>query len=452
MELEYTPLYREARAIVDKGQTSAHNTWTARIHYGDGKYFDPLVVKAVNVHRNYHKSFSDIRTITVTMGYGDYARLIYPNRVGLEITLTKQALGENSSTVNMEGAAESEKYSASLLDGPVAPTTAQGTESNDREALNLINVVDVNFQLFDKAVEQIRTMMTGGIRRTTTVEKALRGAITEQALSAKVPQAVALTGIDMVEANNQDLKGQIVVKHGIYLIDLPDLMQKRYGVYSTGIGSYIQNKTWYIFPLYDTNAFSKRKKTLTILVVPKRKFTQVERTYRVDGDSTMLVIAGETGFKDDSGTNYVNTGNGVRFASAKGLMESPVTVSGNRAFADRGANTTEMIADHGINGINHAPVSAKQITDNPFTEYSFLASKNGGLFKGIWQHGDPALLFPGMCVKVVYVDGDDVKHIYGVLHGVDCVTHLIGSINSKRYSTNLTLTVFVNGQVIEIDA
>ena len=48
----------------------------------------PLIVKAINVHRDYRKSFADIRTITVTMGYGDYARLIYPNRVGLEVTIT----------------------------------------------------------------------------------------------------------------------------------------------------------------------------------------------------------------------------------------------------------------------------------------------------------------------------------------------------------------------------
>ncbi len=451
MELEYTPLFREARAIMDNGATTANITWTARIHYGEDKYCVPLIVKAINVHRDYRKSFADIRTITVTMGYGDYARLIYPNRVGLEVTLTKQDLVENSGTTDTDGRTQSEKYSASLLDGPTAPTTGQGAESNDREALNLTQLIDVHFQLFDKAAERIRVMLCGGIYRTVTMEAVLKTVLTKQALSAEVDQSVALTGIDMVSANNQDLKGQVVIPHGLKLIDLPDFLQKRFGVYSAGIGSYIQNNLWHIYPLYDTSEFTKRRKTLTILVVPRKKFQQIERSFRVDGDSTMIVVAGETGFKDDSGTNYVDSGNGVRFASAKNLMESPVTTSGNRAFVSRSANAAEFVADTGVNGVNNAAMSAKRITDNPFTEYSFLASKNGGVFKANWQNGDPALIEPGMCAKVVYVDGEEIKQIYGVVHAVDGGSHLLGGISAKRFSNQLTLTVFVNGQVISLD-
>lgn len=451
MEIEDTPLYDEAQDVLWNGSTTANLMWKVRIHYGDDQYLDPLYVIAVNHKRDYHKTFADIKTVSVTMGLGDYSRLIYPNRVGLEITLTQVPLVERSEEVDTENDSAAEKYSASLLDGPKAPTIAQGAETNDYESLNKTQMVDVHFQLFDKALEQIRTMLTGGTIRTNTVGNAIKHILTTQAKTAKVKDQVAVTGVDMIDPDNTDLKGQMVITHGTRLVDVPDFIQRRYGVYNAGIGSYIQNKTWYVYPLYDTTDFKKRQKTLTILILPKRKFNNVERTFKQTGDSLVVISTSDTGFKDDSGTNYLNGGNGVRFSNASSIMESSVTTANNKARLNRGKNNFELAAGEAVSGVNHADLSSNRITANPFVEFTKLAARNGGLFTANWQNSDISLLFPGMATKIVYADGEDVKTIYGILLFAEQVSHRLTGISSNRFVNQTSLHVFVNSQVTNID-
>lgn len=451
MEIDNTPLFTEALLVMNNGATTTNTSWSTRIHYGDGSYFDPQYTVAINIERNYRDAFSDIKTITVTMGLGDYARLIYPNRLKLEVTLIKTAYLEQGSEEDVEGPIESERYSAVLLDGPKAPTLGQGSESNDRDALNTIQLVDIHFQLFDKAQEQIRVMMTGGVFRSCTCQDVLAAVLTNRALSTDTSKEQTLLGVDMFEADNKDKKGQIVVTHGTKLIDLPDFLQTNYGVYNSGIGSYIQNRVWYLYPLYNTSTFNKRKKTVTILVLPKRKYNNIERTFLLRGDSLTILVTSDTSFKDDSGTNYINTGNGVRFADAATMMENGITVTGNKASYQRNRNNTEVITDEGMHGINHAVVSAKRITANPFTEYSWLAAKRGGLFKANWQNSEPSLITPGMCAKVVYFDGDEVKQVYGVFHVIKHVVHRIAGFGSDRFVMQSVMSLFVNDQLTLTD-
>lgn len=450
MEIESTPLFQEASRIMESGSTTANVSWKTRIHYGDGQVLDPIWTVAVNNHRDYRTAFADIKTITVTMGLGDYARLIYPNRVGLEITLTKLPYLEQGSEIDVDADIETERYSAVLLDGPRSATIGQGSESNDIEALNLSQIIDVNFQIFDKALEQVRVMLCGGIYRNCDVENVIKTVLTNQATKTKVPGQKSIVGVDMVPADNKDIKGQVVLTHGTKLIDAPDFVQRRVGVYNSGLGSYIQNLNWFIYPLYDTTDFQRRKKTVTVLVLPKRKYASIERTFSLTGDSLIILATGETAFKDDSGTNYVNTGNGIRFADANTIMADAAAVSGNKAIVVRNENNSEYVADEGVNGINHAALSSRRITANPFIELSHLAAKKGGLFKCNWQNSDSSLLIPGMAAKIIYADGEDVKQIYGILHVVFHTSHRSSGFGSDRFMNQSVLSFFVNGQVVPL--
>lgn len=435
---------------MESGRTTANTSWSALIHYGENKTLEPLFLTAVNLERDYRTSFADISTITVTMGLGDYARLIYPNRLGLEITLTQTDYLEKGSDIDPNGRIQSERFSAVLLDGPKSPTVGQGAESNDQMALNLSQIVDVHFQLFSKSVEQLRVMLTGGIYRGCTVEETIKTVLTRQALDAKLPAETALTGIDLIAADNKDKKGQIVITHGTRLIDVPDMLQKRIGVYSSGLGTYIQNKNWFVYPLYDTTDFKSRRKTIKIMVLPKRKYANIERTFQVNGDSLTILATGETSFKDDSGTNYVNSGNGIRFADASSIMQSPVSTNDNKVRIRRNDNNSELVADKNDAGVNFAALSSKRITDNPFFEYSHLAAKNGGMFQCHWENADPSLIIPGMAAKVIYQDGDDIKELYGIIHVVRLISSRANGFASNRFLNNVLLNVFVNGQITPI--
>ena len=451
MEIEYTPLYKEAMIVINNGATTANLGWTAIIHYGTDTY-TPQQVVSVNYIRDYVGSFTDEITCTVQLPLGVYSRLIYPNRLDLQITLTKLPLGETTNAVTPNDPIQSERYSALLIDGLRSPTVGQGTEVNDQNTLDLTQIIDVHFQLYDKALEQIRVMLSGGIYRSTNVQSAIMTLLSNQAMSAVVDGARTITGVDMVPADNTDEKGQIVITHGTKLIDVPDFIQARIGVYNSGIGNYIQNKFWYVYPLYDTTHFNTRVKTLTILILPKRKFSNIERTFRVNGNSLTILITGETGFKDDSGSNYVAHGNGVRFADASTLMDSSTSTSGNTTLIKRDANNSEMVSDTAVAGINHAPVSPNRITANPFVAFSQLALKKGGGFKCIWENSDSSLIVPGMAAKVIYSDNDGIETIYGIVHVVTSISHRASGFSNAKFTNQTALTLFMNTQVSPINS
>lgn len=444
MEIENTPLAQEARSIIASGQTQTNFGWRAIIHYGEQKTYAPLMVIAVAIRRDYVGAFTDEMTCTLLIPLGKYARQIYPNRGALQVSLFKLPITEAIANVNEDGGVESERYSATLIDQGPAVTQAQGTETNDEDALDMTDLLEVNFQLFNKSLEQLRMVTVGGIFRRTTVSSLLLAMLTKESQSIDVDDVRVIEGVDLVPASNDEVKEQLVVTHGTKLVDVADYLQKRIGIYSSGLGSYIQNKHWFIFPLYDTTQFEDRQNTLTIIVLPTRKFNAIERTYRQVGNSLTVLMTGETGFKDDSGTQYLNEGNGARFADASRLLENGATTAGNKTVMARGKNNSEFIADTRTDGLNNVPVPEQRITANPFAIYSKLNARNGGTFKGVWQNSEFSLIVPGMVTRVLYSDEGEVVELFGVVHFVDHLSHKEGDFGSKKFSNQSVVTVFVN--------
>ena len=451
MEIEFTPLWNEAQSIIASGATTANVTWQALIHYGDNLTYTPVAVIAINTKRDYIDNYGDLTTLTLSMPLGDYGRLIYPNRRGLQISMTKVQLLEGADQPDSSVAPESERYSAVLIDKDRSPTIGQGQEVNDIDTMNLTSIIDVHFQIYDKAVEQLRVMDVGGVYRSATLGDVLKTLLTNAVKSPKVTSERAIVGVDLVPLDNTDTQDQVVITHGTRLYDVPGMLQQRRGLYNSGVGSYLQNKNWFIYPLYDTTEFNQRTKTLTLMVLPKRKFSDIERTFEVSGNSTTVLVTGETGFKDDSGTNYLNAGNGARYTDATRLMDSPVTTGGNKVTFKRDANNSEFIAGPAI-GVNNAAVSARRITSNPFVTYSELAAKNGGMFRCVWQNSDATLILPGMAVKLIYVDGDSVVQVYGIVHQTNHISHRYSGFGNIRFKNQTVIDVFVNGQVSKIVA
>ena len=448
MEINYTPLYREAMSIVNKGDTGAAVGWKAIVHIvGQNKTYTPLQVIAVNIRSDFIKAYADEIICTLLIPLGKYARLIYPNRSNLEITLTKSPLREASEEISKDAPLESERYSATLIDGDKSPTVGQGRETNDEDSLDLMDILNVSFQLTNKAVEKIRMLSVGGIFRNTTVKDTLRCLLTKEAQNIKIDNKRVLDGVDIVEPNNLNVRDHVLLPQGIKLFDVCDYVQKNIGVYNSGIGSYIRNKIWYIFPLYDTTRFTTTKHTLSVLVLPRSKFPQLERTYKKKGNSVTILITSETGFRDDSGTQYLNYGNGARFADANKFMDGFNETVNNATVVARAKNVSEFKLEDRPDKVNLVNVTESKITANPYYEYSKVIARKGGVFKAIWENSDPSLIFPGMVTRLSYFDSGEVKEIYATLLGAEHTSVKIGDFGSQKHAVNSLLHFFVNLKV-----
>lgn len=445
MEISDTPLYTEAYRIINGGDTGSNVGWKAVIHLGDtGETYTPLQVNAINTRADYIKGYADEITCTVMIPLGKYAYKVYPNRTKLEISLTKLPLGESSSNMSWNAQPQSERYSAYLVDGDKGPNVGQGRETVSEDVLDRMDILLVSFQLTNKAVEKIRMISVGGIFRNTTVKDTILAVLTKESQNVKVDNRRVIDGVDLVTPKNTSKRDHILVPQGVKLFDVCDYIHNTIGVYNAGIGSYIYNKIWYVFPLYDTTRFNETKLTLTVIVLPKNKFPQLERTYKKTANSVTILITSDTSFKDDAGSSYLNDGNAVRFADANNFMSGINQTKYNATLVSRAKNVNEFKLEDRPDKVNHVTVTEKKITANPYAEYSKLLARKGGVFNAIWENSDPTLLVPGMVTRISYFDDTEIKEIYGVLLAAQHNTIKMGDFGSNRHVVNSSLSFFVN--------
>jgi hypothetical protein len=174
----------------------------------------------------------------------------------------------------------------------------------------------------------------------------------------------------------------------------------------------------------------------------------VERTYRKDGGNIVVLATGDVSLQSDNDSQQLTYGNGVRFADASKFMDGFSATKNNETIISRGQNNNEFLTDARPNGNNNVRSSDSAINANPFVEYSKLARRQGAFLSLVWENSLPSEIFPGMMVKVLYLDQDDIKEVYGVVLKVHDYIHLKGQgLTSTRYRNNTMMSIFIQSDI-----
>lgn len=449
MELEKTALFEEVQAIATGPSKPVHFSYHAVIHVvGLGLDVDRLKVVEIDITDNYVLNYGSEIMLTVMVPGGTFAYDIYPNQSNLDVTLIKRPISEGSDDVDTSKAVSVVRYTATMVDKGSPAFQGNGMNTPSRQTLDLANLVPVTFQLFDKLLEQLRMKEIGAIPRNATVEQAIKVLLTNESRKVTVGANRQLKGVDMVPAHNTTPRAHILIPQRVKLVDLPNYIHHKCGgVYNTGMAYFLQNDYWYVFPPFDTTRFTKSTRTLTIVVVPKDRMPGIERTYRKDGDSLVVLATGDIQLRDDTDANQLSDGNGVRFADAEKMMEDFTRNVGNKTMMSRANLNNEFVTTKRPNGMNNVMVSDKPITANPYVEYSKLAERQGGQVGLVWENSNPDLLEPGMNVKILHVSNGEIKRVYGVLQMTHTFIGMKGNgWTSTRHKTQTALSVFVNSR------
>ena len=451
MEIENTPLYTEIREIIDAGVKPVHYSYQAVFYpAGDGGAYTSMQVLELDNVRNFRSSTAAVAMLKVIMAAGTYAYRIYPYKDNIEVSISKGSMQEIGLINSDNIPSEHQRFKAILVDRGSPNLARNGSAQYSEEAMNRSDVVELVFQLVPEIVLKASKTEIGEIVRQTTPGDAVRTLLTLGIKSLSVSGGNTIKGIDMVEPNNRSVQEHIILPQGdVRLVDVPGYVQERCaGLYSAGLGSFIQDDFWYIYPLFDTSRFDSAKHSVLIIVVPENRFPQIERTYRLDGDNLVILCTGTIAMKDISSVNQLNEGNGVRFADANQWFGGSTVTVDNKTFMSRGDLNTEMIAQTRSDGLSYSPVSESRITANKFREFSKLAAQQGGVVQVSWQNSKPSLIKPGSMARMHYFEGGRIKQLDGVIHGAHDYTHLQGQgLTSKRYMTNTALSLFVKGAV-----
>lgn len=444
MEIEQSSLYREIEQIITSPAKPVSFVWVAQIH-ANGETHNALKVLSLDIVCDYELKYADEILLTVMLPGGTYAKRIYPYQTTLEITLFKYPLNETGEVGNPNAPLETERYTATLLDkgNPIVEGNASNAPTED--ALNLTSMMEIQFQLVNKALEQLRMISVGGKYRYCTVEEVVKAVLTNESKKVQVEGIRLPLGVDMVPASNKAQRDHVILPQGMRLVDVPEYIQAKCGgIYSAGLGYYLQGDYWYVYPCYDTERLNQATQSMTIINVPTNKFPGIERTYRVDGSNTVVMATGQVKLVDDSEAQQLNLGNGVRFADATKFMEGFAKTENNRTVVNRGLNNSEFISTPRENGNNNVQLSENAITANAYVEYSKLARRQGSFLNLVWENSLPALVFPGMMIKVLYLDNDEIREIQGVILKVHHFIHLRGQgMTANRHISNSMLSIFI---------
>ena len=446
-EIEKTPLWWEYLRIQTDNDKTGNIYSEVIFHLGKtGGLYYPMYLQSKELTQDYSSGFADVLMIKCAIPYGKYFKKILGNRDDLEVTINDYKLKENSTEVDWEARIASERYTAILQEQPGHPEFNE-EEASDDYAMDLKGMIqNVTFQLLNKGDEQLRKVEVGGITHKQTTGDALNYYITRETALIKVDNRRVIAGTQIHPISNRSIYRDLVIPHGTPLVDLAGWLQQDKGVYSTGIGSYVGRSTWYLFPLFNTEIYQQRKRTMTIFLMPMKKFKETERTFRVFGDATYVLSAVGKDFQGDTNLSTMESGSGARFTNADNIINDFGVRKGGKYTVQRSKNNWEFTHSK-LNATEYAPVKDRRMSANPFVEFSDLAKKKGGVLKLYWENSNPALLEPGMAIKVVYLREGVLKEAYGCLIYAETMQVKLGDVSMKKHSRTTLLYIFSNLKV-----
>lgn len=443
VEIENTPMWYEVLDVLTKCDKNTQAFWTVTFLLGDsGETYEPFELTRLTVERDYMGGFCDCVGLAAMIPYGKYAKKIYAYRNQLKAILTRYPLLEKSTSVDPDKPIGTQLFTAILKENNGAITQMQGDEVKDEFSLDLKGYTTVEFQLFSLAAERVRITTVGGIYRKQCLSDLCRYLITSNVSCYKIPEEQRVVGVDMLPADNVKKQEQIVIPHGLPLYDVPGFLQKKYGIYNAGLGSYVQGRHWFIYSLFDPQRFNDTRRTFTIYVLPKKKYQEIERTYRVRGTDISILATANIEFMGDTNATQVRSGSSTRFTSAANFMGEFGETKGNRFIVNRKKNNFEFKTSQAETELDYAPVQENRITSNAFVAYSELAMRKGGILNVIWENSRPNIIEPGMPCRVVYFDQAVAKEANGIILSVNHLVQKIGDFKVKKHSANTRLQIF----------
>lgn len=450
MDIETTPLNKEIRMIFDNGVNGTAYLYTAYIYVTkENKTYKSPKVISIDIERDYVKNFTDRRIIKLAFTAGIYVYHIFPNSDNLELTLVMNPMFLYGDGPDYTRQPYMEQFKVVPVENK-SPTIASDRDMPTQKMLDQSSTVEVEFDLISKTADFVKTTSVGGVFRQTTTESVVRTILTNQACQQSSDNDLLIRGVDMVPANNLELREHVVIPHGTTLYDLPQYVQKKCGgIYTSGLGCFLQNRFWYIYPAYDFTRFNETDRTITFIVVPVNKFPRVERTFRWNGSQIIALATGDILLNNAVDQNKRNYGNAVSFTQASSVLHQMVTAGGNKAVIDRGSSNTEAAISERADGVNYMPVSNAPITDNNMEEFSKLAARNAGLVVLTWENSEPDAIIPGMMAKVYYMENEQVKEAIGVIGGAQHYTYMATKgFSSDRYLNSSAITIHIDPNTI----
>lgn len=444
MEIDDSPLMNEVDKVIEDGPRDVYYRWEAEFKIKDTfegelpltekdkklaleeelneKIYKPLKFLSFDTERDYEKNYGDYLKLRAFVPYGTWVKVLFIAREHLLCTITKTPLIESTYEVDPDREIVTVSYDCIPQMREDLEIEVSRFAMQDKFTLDTTFApLEIDFELLDRSLEMTRKVTMGAIVRKQKPEDVIKGIMTKFTEDLEIDEGKAVEKITLIKPDNDEEREHFLIPHGTKILDVPNFIQNKCGgVFSTGLNTFFQNNQIYIYPIANLKRFDEEEQTLTVIRVPENRYTDIERTYKLDDKRLTVLATSESKFSDINKAMLLKEGNGVRYADARKFMNKITETKDNKSTIKRKDTNHEYLSVP-LEKQNSVEMAETRIHSNPFKEYSKQAKKDGGLFSFVWQNADISLLYPGMPVKVLYSDQEDVKELQGVLlkvHGV----------------------------------
>lgn len=438
MNFESTALYLECAQILQGQKDPAIFHYDVEIRT-PASVHRPTKVLSIDITSDYVRDYAPKRIATVAIPYGEFIHHIRPYYQDLSVYVRRTA----DQLAPVQDQVPVQRYRGILLNIPPAPNMHGTTQEKSELFGDLTNIVEVQLELQEPMLEDIRAITTGTTIQASTPADALAAMITAYTSRLDLAMDEAAVSFDMQPPANTTRQQQISIPHSVPLTSLADYLQsKGGGIYNHSIASFLDRGSWYVWAPFDYSRQDYVEDTLVVLLAPKGKYPGVERTYRTTSRQVVMMVTGDRTHSDESLGEFYNGGNGIRFMDAHAVLEGFDTVDGNTVTVDRSKNATEVMYNDAPTG--KVRMRTVKASSNPYMELSKVAHSRGSYMTVVWENANPELLRPDMNVQVMIPDKGSTGVYTGRLLGSSVYIQNTGEgMLSNRFATSMTLTLFV---------
>ena len=421
--------------------------YTARIKTANGDF--PIdKVSSFDITKDYEIGFTDNFVIDVLMLKKHYIQTLYPLRNNFQVELTLTQVGEKEDGMKVNNPKKVTEVYRGFLVNPQdlgQSTQSTSTPSNNTDPNADTTQINVKIQLLHPSIEIIMKTTFGGNFHGVPGEivKCMLSKVFED---MQIPKGGKRPeGVDLIPPDNTKETTDVVIPHDTNILDLPRKIQNEwYGIYNYGIGSYLHNNIWYLYPLYNYRIYDKSKTRLVINVMPKSEIMDSPRTYHVYNREVNIICAGGVESQDNANTNTTNTGDGNTQYDPGKLREESVQQTPEGVYINPSSAKKQFVQSKREDDLNYAPLVKERLTTSLQKTMSNIAQKNGIALSFVWEYANPFLLVPGMPVKVVYFKEDVKYELMGVLLKQVGAFQLVGNQTTNKHLGSVGLAVLVD--------
>jgi hypothetical protein len=390
-------------------------------------------VESLDIISDFSSAYTDVIVLVFYMRMSEFIHHVTPNALNLEMTILKTTSKETF------------KIRTKAV---LPPKTANeiGVHSLSKQTLESLDITGLTrVELHGKHVfaEAASTVVVGGNYLNTTLHFLMNKVIKHYMGQVQLSTGETLGDVIITPPNNSRVYEQVLIPSGTALLRVPKMLQEKYGVYTSGIGSYLRpfedgKSVWWIYPTYGRAVLNSNVPILRVFVFYNKRADVLKNT--IQRDKNVVIIAASLIEQDNPvmDTRPAIRPTDVTVVDNERMVEYPSTYKTGEVMINR-KDRTKRIGVYDRRDKTELPELSARRTSNMYQASAAVTANMTHTMAFKWVNGIQELLIPGMVVEVFVEHGHEVAKGMGRLATAQSVCVGRGNLAAEPYFTETVI-------------